>query len=691
MLIENKLNGESFDIVEDNISKLKELFPEIVTSDNEVDIGALVDIFEKNGDETVDDSEEHYKFTWWGKKEAKRIAKETTTKTLRPSKKDSKNWDTTQNIYIEGDNLDALKIMLGHYRNRIKLIYIDPPYNTGHDFVYKDNLTETTKEHLESTGQLSEEGYLFENAKTDGKYHSNWLNMMYPRLYLARKLLTDDGVIFISIDDNELTNLKKICDEIFGEENFINCIAVKMSEPSGVKMQHENYRFPKIKEYLLLYSKNNFSGFVKIDKYLEKKWDRENNLILRNFSRKDRDILKQIESKPEKNDDDLKIVQEIFNKVKVETINDFIKKEKIKKENLNDWKFENSYRIFKTAGSSSLFNLVKTFDKIPDSDLAVAKSPNGVMFYYITNFNRNTRQPRLQVIFADENMYKNPCDFWQDIKTTGGIALEGGVKYTNGKKPLKLLKRIISMTTHKDDIILDFFAGSSSTAHGVMELNNSDLHNRKFIMIQLDEDLVKSLAEATDSNTKKSLKESIEFLKEINKPLILSELGKERIRRAGDKIVEESGNTDLDIGFKVFKIDESNFIPWNSKFKSENQKEKAEKVKQAILDMEDNLVQGRSELDLVYELLLKLNMDLNCPIDETIINGKKVYVVDNGYLLICLENHLDASIADDLLKLKEELMVDYSQVILKDEALDDNSSINIFETLKSNGVEFYTI
>ena len=642
MLIENKLNGESFDIVEDNISKLKELFPEIVTSDNEVDIGALVDIFEKNGDETVDDSEEHYKFTWWGKKEAKRIAKETTTKTLRPSKKDSKNWDTTQNIYIEGDNLDALKIMLGHYRNRIKLIYIDPPYNTGHDFVYKDNLTETTKEHLESTGQLSEEGYLFENAKTDGKYHSNWLNMMYPRLYLARKLLTDDGVIFISIDDNELTNLKKICDEIFGEENFINCIAVKMSEPSGVKMQHENYRFPKIKEYLLLYSKNNFSGFVKIDKYLEKKWDRENNLILRNFSRKDRDILKQIESKPEKNDDDLKIVQEIFNKVKVETINDFIKKEKIKKENLNDWKFENSYRIFKTAGSSSLFNLVKTFDKIPDSDLAVAKSPNGVMFYYITNFNRNTRQPRLQVIFADENMYKNPCDFWQDIKTTGGIALEGGVKYTNGKKPLKLLKRIISMTTHKDDIILDFFAGSSSTAHGVMELNNSDLHNRKFIMIQLDEDLVKSLAEATDSNTKKSLKESIEFLKEINKPLILSELGKERIRRAGDKIVEESGNTDLDIGFKVFKIDESNFIPWNSKFKSENQKEKAEKVKQAILDMEDNLVQGRSELDLVYELLLKLNMDLNCPIDETIINGKKVYVVDNGYLLICLENHLDA-------------------------------------------------
>ena len=220
-MFENKLDGKSFDIVEDNISKLKELFPEIVTGDNEVDIDTLADIFKKNGEDVVDDSEEHYKFTWWGKKEAKRVAKETTTKTLRPIKNDSKNWDSTENIYIEGDNLDALKILLGSYRNRIKMIYIDPPYNTGKDFVYKDNRTETNHEHLESTGQLSEEGFLFENAKTDGKYHSNWLNMMYPRLYLSRKLLADDGVIFISIDDNEIENLKKLCNEIFGEENFV--------------------------------------------------------------------------------------------------------------------------------------------------------------------------------------------------------------------------------------------------------------------------------------------------------------------------------------------------------------------------------------------------------------------------------------------------------------------------------------
>ncbi|WP_405267792.1 site-specific DNA-methyltransferase [Methanobrevibacter sp.] len=679
-----KLNGESFDFVEDNIQKLKDLFPEIVTGDNEINFDYLRDLLVKSDETVIDDGEEHYNFTWWGKKEAKRVAKETITKTLRPSIKDSKNWDSTENIYIEGDNLDALKILLKSYRNRIKMIYIDPPYNTGHDFVYKDNLHETTKEHLESTGQLNEEGFLFENAKTDGKFHSNWLNMMYPRLILAKKLLTDDGVIFISIDDNEVVNLRKICDEIFGEENFINCIAVKMSEPSGVKMQHENYRFPKIKEYLLLYSKNNFSGFVKIDKYFVKEWDKENNLILRNFSKDDRDVLKEIENKSEKTDEDLQIVQKIFNKVKVETITNFIKKENIKKENLNDWKFDNSYRIFKTAGSSSLFNLVKTFDEIPNSDLAVAKSPNGVMFYYITKFNRNTKQPRLQVIFADENMYKNPCDFWQDIKTTGGIALEGGVKFTNGKKPLKLLKRAISMTTEKDDIILDFFAGSSSTAHAVMDLNNSDSNKRRFIMMQLNSDLVKSFNEATDSNTKKSLKESIDFLKEINKPLILSELGKERIRRSGDKIVEETGNKDLDIGFKVFKVDESNFIPWNSDLNSDT-------IEQAIISTGNELVEGRSELDFIYELLLKRNLDLNCPIDEKEVNGHKVYVVDNGGLLVCLESNIDETIASDLIDLKDELFIEKSEVILRDKALNDTSSINIYEKLKTNNIDFNTI
>ena len=215
-----KLSGNSLNLIQENINKLIELFPEITNGDNQINFDSLRELLEENVDVT-DDSEEHYNFTWWGKKEAIRIAKESTTKTLRPSIKDSKDWDTTENIYIEGDNLDALKILLGSYRDTIKMIYIDPPYNTGRDFVYKDNRSESIREHLENTNQLNEDGQLLENPRTSGKYHSNWLNMMYPRLYLARKFLCKEGAIFISIDDNEVENLKKLCNEIFGEENFV--------------------------------------------------------------------------------------------------------------------------------------------------------------------------------------------------------------------------------------------------------------------------------------------------------------------------------------------------------------------------------------------------------------------------------------------------------------------------------------
>lgn len=246
-----KLDGQSFDVVEDNISKLKEIFPEVVNGDNQIDFDNLRDILEKDID-VVDDSEEHYKFTWWGKKEAKRVALTSTTKTLRPSKKDSKNWEDTENIYIEGDNLDALKILLGSYRNRIKMIYIDPPYNTGNkDLIYHDVHAHNKKEHLEETGQLNEEGKLLENPKTEGKYHSNWLNMIYPRLYLAKKLLTNDGVIFISIDENEFSNLKNICDEIFDESNFVeNFIWIKNSTKNLSKTTSTNH------EYIMVYAKN---------------------------------------------------------------------------------------------------------------------------------------------------------------------------------------------------------------------------------------------------------------------------------------------------------------------------------------------------------------------------------------------------------------------------------------------------
>ena len=644
MLIENKLNGESFDIVEDNISKLKELFPEIVTGDNEVDIDALVDIFEKNDDGTVDDSEEHYKFTWWGKKKAKRKAKETTTKTLRPVKKDSKNWDSTQNIYIEGDNLNALKILLGSYRNRIKMIYIDPPYNTGSDLIYNDDRTESTKEHLEETGQLSEEGFLSENAKTDGKYHSKWLNMIYPRLIVARKLLTDDGVIFISIDDNEVENLKKICNEVFGERNFIGQFNWYKSEtPPNLSK-----KIKKSVEYILVYEKNlNNSKYEGIQR----------------FSKSDNGLLNQTNS----------VKTLIFPKGIVKTrLNDqIIKKGEYGTDSYNiileeDTEIKDGVFIKDVVLTSKFkWSQEKLLEEIGNNTIISIKT--------------KTLSPSYEKDSYDPEVPKNFIDKSVNVDTTENAGKHLKKLFDNKKifdypKPVSLMKYLFNFKkSENDEIYMDFFSGSASTAESIFELNNELKKNNKFILVQFPEEI---------DEKSEAYKVGYENICEI---------GKERIRRAGDKIVEETGNTDLDIGFKVFKVDESNFIPWNPEFNSENQEEKTEKVKQAILDMADNLVQGRSELDLIYELLLKLNMDLNCSIKETALNGNKVYVVDNGYLLICLENKLDASIADDLLKLKEELMVEYSQVILKDNALNDNSAINIYETLDTNGMEFYTI
>ena len=617
-----KLKGESLDIVDENISKLKELFPEMVTGDNEIDFDAFKDLFEKYGEDLVDDSEEHYKFTWWGKKEAKNEIKKTTAKTLRPVKKDSKNWDTTQNIYIEGDNLDVLRILLNSYRNSIKMMYIDPPYNTGHDFVYKDNRTESTQEHLESTGQLSEEGFLYENAKTDGKYHSNWLNMMYPRLSIARKLLTNDGVIFISIGEDEFENLKNICNEIFNEENVEVIIWEKVtgSENAGSGKMKVTKRFRKDHEYIVVCYK----------------------------SKKDTIFNKPLRIKKTKNE---------YGNADNDPRGNWMSCEICKSENKSNPNGKNYFEVTTPTGMKIKRQWHYSFEELNklDEDNRIYWGNGNII-------------PRLKK-FLNEPSPTTPTSVIMSMftQTDGNNAIKDLNLPFDNPKPVDLIKWFLELIPDNDFLVLDFFSGSATTAQSVMKLNSEDNSNRKFIMVQIPEE--------TDEKSE-AYKAGFKYITEI---------GKERIRRAGDKIVEESGNKDLDIGFKVFKIDDSNFIPWNPMITSEN-------VEQAILSTADNLVQGRSELDLVYELLLKhVSMDLNCPVDETNVNGNKIYIIDNGYALICLENKLNASIVEDLLKLKEDLMVDYSLVILKDEALDDNSSINIYEALNSNGMEFYTI
>ena len=369
-------------------------------------------------------------------------------------------FNENDNLIIKGNNLLAIASLLKKYEGKIKCIYIDIPYNTGSDsFGYNDNFN-----------------------------HSTWLTFIKNRLSIAKQLLINDGCIFIQCDDNEQAYLKVLCDEVLGRENFVNCIAVKMSEATGVKMSHSNIRFPKLKEYILFYKNIGFNGFEEIDKYLVQEWDKENNIFLENFTQDMRNEIIKISEKSSKTQNDVLRVLEILKDVKKVSLNAKIRDLKISDSDLIDWLFNNSYRIIKTCGSSSLFNLVKKIGALPEQDIACALSKENVLFFYITDFNLDTAQPRLRVIFADENIYKNPCDFWQDIKTTGAISNEGGVQLLNGKKPEKIIQRILKMTTKPNDIVLDFFSGSGTTGAVAHKMG------RKYIMCEhLDSHISKQI------------------------------------------------------------------------------------------------------------------------------------------------------------------------------------------------------
>ena len=671
----DKLRMQSSNGVEDNITKIAQLFPDCVTETVDERNGQpkhLID-FEKLkqnlSDSVISERAERYQFTWPDKSKAILLANSPINATLRPCREDSVDFDNTQNLYIEGDNLDVLKCLKETYLHKVKMIYIDPPYNTGNDFVYEDDFAQSSEEYLANSGQFDEQGNrMFTNAESNGRFHTDWLNMIYPRLKVARDLLTDDGVIFISIDDNEVENLRKVCDEVFGEDNFVNCIAVKMSEASGVKMNHAKSRFPKIKEYLLFYKKRDFKKFECIDKYPITQWDEENNLFLENFEIEDRKKLEELELKDSNDNKDMELANVILSKARIISICDALKKYSISEDNKTEWLFKNSYRIFKTAGSSSLAKLVKSLPLTPSQDMASAVSKKGVLFFYITKFNRNTKQPRLQVIFADTNLYKNPCDFWQDIKTTGGIANEGDVNYSNGKKPLKLINRIVKMTTTDHDLILDFFSGSATTAHSVMEMNKEEKSERKFIMVQIDEDLDESLKKATGNN-KDTIEEAIDFLDSIGKPHLLTELGKERIRRAGKKIKEESPLTtqDLDTGFRVLKLDSTNMQDIYYSPKDISQAD--------LFSQVDNVKPDRTGEDLLFQVMLELGATLDSKIETTTVAGKTIYNVAEGYLVACF----DPNVTDEVVKAIAQMQPAYA--VLRDTSMKDDSTATNFEQI----------
>lgn len=564
------LAGESLNLTEYNLEKMKELFPEVF-EEGKIDFDKLRLIL---GDE-VEDKEERYEFTWHGKSNAIRIAQTPSTGTLIPDKESSKNWDDTENIYIEGDNLEVLKLLQKSYFGKVKMIYIDPPYNTGNDFIYKDDFRDNITNYKEITSQTTKT-----NPEANGRYHTDWLNMMYPRLKLAKNLLAEDGSILVSIDYNELTNMKKIMDEVFGEDNFQREIIWRMGWLSGYKTTAPN--FIRNHDTILFYSKDH-TKYVFEKKYIL-------NKDFKPLVKKDSSISSKMESLG-------------LNRTQQDDLIQFI----------NHENRPERYPIEDTWNCNEYDDL---------NSIAI-------------------------VSFSGEKISKI-LDINQDFK---------------GQKSIKMLQRLIVSFTKEDDIILDFFSGTSSTAHAVIKQNIKDGYKRKFIMVQLPE-LTDEKSEAYKAGYKN-----------------ICEIGKERIRRAGDKIVSENkdkeGIENLDIGFKVFKLDSSNLKSWDSSM---------DNLEQNLLDMESNLKKDRTNEDLLYEILLKSGVELTAKIEEIKVGYNTLYNIGCGALLVCLDDKITQDVIDEIPKHKSPFMD--TKVIFKEAGfMSDAAKINAVQNLKQFKIE----
>lgn len=641
-MIESNLNGKTQDITADNIVALKALFPEVVC-ENGIDFNKLQALL---GNVIVSENE-RYNFTWNGKGKSLNISQTPSNGTLRPCIKDSKNWDTTQNLYIEGDNLEVLKLLQKGYHSKVDVIYIDPPYNTGSDFVYSDDFRDNTLNYLRITGQIDFDGSkISTNTETNGRYHTDWLNMIYPRLRLARNLLSDDGLIFISIDDNEATNLKKVCDEIFGESNFY-CTFVwqrrsgSMDSVDNVSVDHE---------YILCYGKikNMLTGIARtFSRYANPDNDPRGEWISDNLSA----------GKPG---------GDVYY-----PIVDPVTKHEFYPPKGRYWPYSRATMTKKIEEGRVLFP---------------ANSDGRPMLKRFKNEAKNLSVPVSTVMknCTEKEIPNNTLVYALNTRGTSELQELFDDKVFSYPKSTVLIKSILSQVVRPNALVLDFFSGSSTTAHAVMQMNSEDGENRKFIMVQLPEPCSKD-SEALKANF-------------VN----LCEIGKERIRRAGEKIkaeLKEKNNSQtsifdvenyvadpekLDIGFKVFKLDSSNLKKWSPDNPN---------IESSLEDMVNNYIPGRSELDVVYEIMLKYGIALTLPISERAIAGSKVYSIGYGALIICLDDHITTDIASGIVKLKSELNPEVMRVVVKDNGFkNDSEKTNIKESLKTAGIdEFVTV
>ena len=572
-----------------------------------VDWKSSREFFESLGEalNKLEDKDESYDFTWVGKRKSIIEAGAPIDKILRPDMEASKDFDNTKNMLIVGDNLDALKLLQESYLGKIKMIYIDPPYNTGHDFVYHDNFTvkkaDFEDNSTDSDGNviISEDEYA-ENSKANGRFHSDWLSMMYPRLKLARNLLTDDGMIFISIDDSEQTNLIKLLNESFGEDQFINTIAVKMSELSGLKMKHL-VKFPKTKEYLIVYAKDRDGVKITIPK--EKKSAAELSDYLRYYS--------NIIENPEDDVSTWKIV----------SLKEFFGKNNIVVDDIDQWKIDHADQMVYRTNSVTVTKYVK-------------EHPNAPSICALTNNDGNTviKWDDKEMLFLAKYIDSYVGDLWLDISTINlnkEICLNSAY-FENGQKPLSLLRRVIESGSNDSDIILDFFAGSGSTGHAIMELNAENNANRKFILVQLDERV------APKSEAKKAGYDTID------------QITAERLRRAGEKIKSEHPEADIDTGFRVFRVDGSN--------NNENIRKPLGEIDQSdMFDMIDNVKKDRTPLDLLFGVIYTSALPFDLKLETRKIGENTVYMYgyldENTGLIACFDDEVPEETVKEIAKL----------------------------------------
>lgn len=623
----DKLRMQSSNGVEDNITKIAQLFPDCVTEtvdERSSQPKHLID-FEKLkqnlSDSVISERAERYQFTWPDKSKAILLANSPINATLRPCREDSIDFDNTQNLYIEGDNLDVLKCLKETYLHKVKMIYIDPPYNTGNDFVYEDDFAQSSEEYLANSGQFDEQGNrMFTNAESNGRFHTDWLNMIYPRLKVARDLLTDDGVIFISIDDNEVENLRKVCDEVFGEQNFVDCLHWKKKKQPSFLAKHT----AKVMEYVIVYAKNTF----KLEKLsVEKVSDSNKKVININNKVSSRIFKPGVRVKSEEQTGIIKAGVYTGRSMDVEYKND----------------------IYYENGRTT--NEVEVVSKFSDSQSNIDTFIQKDLLYITKNFllRRDVGEEAAEKRKSITDLLLN--DYGDNQESDKEFLELFDKKYFDYTKPIKLIYNLVKSNFTEEGIILDFFSGSATTAHAVMLLNSEDGGNRKFIMVQLPEK-TEEKSEAFKAGYKN-----------------ICEIGKERIRRAGKKIKEESPLTtqDLDIGFRVLKLDSTNMQDIYYSPKDISQAD--------LFSQVDNVKPDRTGEDLLFQVMLELGATLDSKIETTTIAGKTIYNVAEGYLVACF----DPDVTDDVVKAIAQMQPAYA--VLRDTSMKDDSTATNFEQI----------